>query len=104
MGNVICGVDENGRIYPICIKYDEATGLSHIMMNIGGASETQIFDNEVIRDTNAHNSDIGDCGYFNVITAWIENGLDQNVSVQIKGNRVSLSNTINDYRRGNFYS
>ncbi|GAI57059.1 unnamed protein product, partial [marine sediment metagenome] len=35
------------------------------------------------------NSDIGDCSRFNVITVWIENGLDQNVSVQIKGNRVN---------------
>ena len=55
---------------------------------INRSSETQIFEDEEIRDTNAHNSDIGACSYFNVITIWVENGLDQNVSVQIKGNRV----------------
>jgi len=51
-------------------------------------SETQIFEDEAIRDTNAHNSSVGDCSYFKVITIWVENGLDQKVSVQVKGNRV----------------
>ena len=53
------------------------------------SDETQIFEDEEIRDINAHNSDIGACGYFNIITVWVENGLDQNVSVQIKGNRIN---------------
>ena len=52
-------------------------------------SEVQIFDDEEIRDVNAHNSVVGDCSYFNIITIWVENGLDQNVSVQVKGNRVN---------------
>jgi len=51
--------------------------------------EEQIFEDEEIRDVLAHNSDVGDCRYFNVITIWVENGLDQNVSVQITGNRVN---------------
>lgn len=56
---------------------------------VNRSDETQIFEDEEIRDTNAHNSDIGACSYFNVITVWVENGLDQNVSVQVKGNRVN---------------
>ena len=51
--------------------------------------EKQVFEDEEIRDTNAHNSAVGDCRYFNIITVWVENGLDQNVSVQVKGNRVN---------------
>jgi len=51
--------------------------------------EDQIFEDEAIRDAVAHNSIIGDSRYFNIITIWVENGLDQNVSVQIKGNRVN---------------
>lgn len=51
--------------------------------------EDQVFDDEEIRDIVAHNSVIGDCRYFNIITIWVENGLDQNVSVQVKGNRVN---------------
>jgi len=51
--------------------------------------EVQIFKDEVIRDTNAHNSAVGDCRYFNIITVWVKNGLDQNVNVQVKGNRVN---------------
>lgn len=52
-------------------------------------SEVQVFEDEEIRDANAHNSDVGDCRYFNIITIWVENGLDQNVSVQVKGNMVN---------------
>ena len=66
-------VDENGRIIPTTIVI----------------SEVRVFDDEEIRDTNAHNSAIGDCSYFNITTIWVENGLDQNVSVQVKGNRVN---------------
>lgn len=51
--------------------------------------EDQVFEDEEIRDTNAHNSDVGNCRQFNIITVWVENGLDQKVSVQIKGNRVN---------------
>lgn len=56
---------------------------------INRSNETQVFEDEEIRDTNAHNSDVVDCIYYNVITVWVENGLDQDVSVQIKGNRVN---------------
>ena len=56
---------------------------------INRSSETQIFEDEEIRDVVAHNSAIGACSYFNVITVWVENGLDQNISVQVLGNRVN---------------
>ena len=56
---------------------------------INRSKETQIFEDEEIRDAVAHNSAIGACSYFNVITIWVENGLDQNVSVQVMGNRVN---------------
>lgn len=49
----------------------------------------RIFKDKEIRDTNAHNSDVVDCINYNVMTIWIENGLDQNISVQVKGNRVN---------------
>ena len=49
--------------------------------------EDQIFEDEAIRDIAAHNSVIGDSRYFNIITIWVENGLDQDVSIQVKGNR-----------------
>ena len=51
--------------------------------------EDQIFEDEAIRDIFAHNSIIGDSRYFNIITIWVENGLYQNVSVQIMGNRAN---------------
>lgn len=53
------------------------------------AVEDQIFEDEEITDIAAHNSGIGVCSYFGIITVWVENGLDQDVSVQIKGNRVN---------------
>ena len=56
---------------------------------INRSNETQVFEDEEIRDIAAHNSSIGACSYYNVITIWVENGLDQNVSVQVKGNRVN---------------
>lgn len=51
--------------------------------------EDQVFEDEEIRDVLAHNSAVGDCRYFNVITILVVNGLDQNVSVQVKGNRAN---------------
>ena len=51
--------------------------------------EEQIFEDEAIRDALAHNSAVGDCRYFNVITIWVENTLDQIVGVQVMGNRVN---------------
>ena len=79
------GVDSNKNVHPILVDSSgkQLIYLSHTV------DETQIFEDEEIRDVAAHNSAIGDCRYFNVITVWVENGLDQNVSVQIKGNRVN---------------
>ena len=51
--------------------------------------EEQIFKDKEITDILAHSSSVGDCRYFNIITVWVENGLDQKVSVQVKGNRVN---------------
>ena len=80
---VISGVDSNKDVHPILVKSDGTILLS------GELSEVQVFKDEDIRDTNAHNSVIGDCSYFNIITIWVENGLDDGVSVQVKGNRVN---------------
>lgn len=82
---VISGVDSNKDVYPILV---DSSGRPYVRLFLE-LSETQVFEDEEIRDTNAHNSVIGDCSYFNVITVWVENGLDQNVSVQVKGNRVN---------------
>ena len=49
-----------------------------------------------IRDTDPHDSDISDCRYFNIITVFVDNGLDQAVSVQVKGSRVnSVTGAVN---------
>jgi len=80
---VSSGVDSNKNVHPILVKPDGTILLSTEL------SESQIFDDEAIRDTNAHNSDVDDCSYFNIITVWVENGLDDGVSVQVKGNRVN---------------
>jgi len=51
--------------------------------------ETQIFTDEEIRDTNAHNSSIVDCRIYNLVTFFVINDLDQSVTVQVKGNRAN---------------
>ena len=51
--------------------------------------ETQIFTDEEIRDTNAHNSSIVDCRIYNLVTFFVINDLNQSVTVQVKGNRVN---------------
>ena len=53
--------------------------------------ETQIFTDEKIRDTNAHNSSIVDCRIYNLVTFFVINDLNQSVTVQVKGNRVDAS-------------
>ena len=49
--------------------------------------ETQVFTDEEIRDTNAHNSSIVDCRIYNLVTFFVINDLNQSVTVQVKGNR-----------------
>lgn len=40
MGNVICGVDKNGRVYPLGMKYDEETGLASLAVSRGAGKNT----------------------------------------------------------------
>lgn len=82
---VIAGIDNKKNVYPFLV---DNSGRQYIRLFLE-SDETQIFEDEEIIDTNAHNSAIGDCSYFNIITIWVENGLNQDVSVQVKGNRVN---------------
>lgn len=50
--------------------------------------ENQVFTDEEIRDTNTHNSSIVLGGDYDVFTIFIDNQLDQNVTIQIYGNRI----------------
>lgn len=50
--------------------------------------EEQIMELE-IRDTAPHPSAVADCSRFSVVTIVVENGLDQAVSVQPNGSRLS---------------
>lgn len=52
-------------------------------------TETQVFDDEEIRDAVAHNSDIANVSRFKVITIHVSNTLDQQVSIVVKVNRVN---------------
>jgi hypothetical protein len=63
-------------------------------MTIGGGTiqahiigETQIFTNEAIRDTAAHNSSTGQNSGFRVKTIIVQNTLNQDVSIQCQGSR-----------------
>lgn len=49
--------------------------------------ETQIFDDEEIRDTNTHNSSIANESKYKVITIYAKNTSNQTVTIQVKGNR-----------------
>ena len=49
--------------------------------------EDKVIDNNSIRDTNNHNSTVSDTGEFRAETILVENGLDQQVSVQLQGSR-----------------
>ena len=51
------------------------------------AEEDILFDEEEIRDTNTHYSDIGDCRGFKSKTVLIYNDLDQTVTLQMQGSR-----------------
>jgi len=37
---VICGVDRNGRVYPLGVKYDEGTGLASLAISRGSGKNT----------------------------------------------------------------
>lgn len=38
--SVICGVDKDGRVYPLGVKYDQGTGLASIVTSRGGGKNT----------------------------------------------------------------
>jgi len=40
MSQVICGVDANGRVYPLGVKYDERTGLASLAISRGAGKNT----------------------------------------------------------------
>lgn len=40
MNSVICGVDKNGKVYPLGMKYDEQTGLASLVISRGGGKNT----------------------------------------------------------------
>lgn len=37
---ILCGVDKNGRIYPLGVKYDEGTGLASLAVSRGAGKNT----------------------------------------------------------------
>ena len=54
-----------------------------------GGEEVQVFEDEEIRDTNAHNSTIVDARNYSIIVIYVDNDLDQVVSIQVKANRAN---------------
>ena len=40
MSNVICGVDKDGRVYPLGVKYDEGTGIASLAISRGAGKNT----------------------------------------------------------------
>ena len=58
--------------------------------------EERIMEDVEIRDTDPHDSDISDVQNFDIITIFVDNDLNQDVSVQVKGNRVnSVTGAVN---------
>lgn len=53
------------------------------------AAETQVFTDEEIRDTNAHNSSISNVSRYKIITVYVDNDLNQSISIQVKANRAN---------------
>lgn len=49
--------------------------------------ETQVFDDEQIRDTATHNSAVAETGEFQAETILVYNGLDQSCTFQLQGSR-----------------
>ena len=54
-----------------------------------GSEEIQVFEDEEIRDTNTHNSTIVDARNYSIIVIYVDNDLDQAVSIQVKANRAN---------------
>ena len=40
MSNVICGVDKNGKVYPLGVKYDQTTELASLAVSRGAGKNT----------------------------------------------------------------
>ena len=40
MSNVICGVDKDGRVYPLGAKYDQETGIASLAVSRGAGKNT----------------------------------------------------------------
>jgi photosystem II stability/assembly factor-like uncharacterized protein len=53
------------------------------------SDEEHVIDSLEIRDVLAHNSSVSDCKLFNMFDVFVVNGLDQQVGVQVKGNRIN---------------
>ena len=54
---------------------------------VAQADELQPFSDKVIRDTSAHNSDILNYNEYTMVTFYVDNDLDKDVSAQVFGNR-----------------
>lgn len=61
------------------------------MSDVTTASETQVFTAEEIRDAIAHNSTIANCTTYSLVTIFVDNTLDQVISVQVYGNRANTA-------------
>lgn len=79
---VSSGIDSNEDVHPILV---DSSGRQYVCFEF---DETQILEDMEIRDDEEHVSDVIDCRYFNIITIWIKNDLDQSVGVQVKGSRI----------------
>jgi hypothetical protein len=40
MNSIICGVDKNGKVYPLGVKYDHGTGLASLAVSRGAGKNT----------------------------------------------------------------
>ena len=54
---------------------------------VAPADEIQVFTNKVIRDTKAHNSVIADYSRYTMVTFYVANGMNQDVTAQVYGTR-----------------
>ena len=58
--------------------------------------EERLFTDEEIRDTAAHNSAIANMARYKIITIFVDNGLDTQISVQAKANRTNSTTGATD--------
>jgi len=69
--------------------------------------EDKVFDGEAIRDTANHNSGVAISGVFTAKTIFIENSLDQTVTMQLQGARdgtwLDVGNTFDTSASTNAY-